>query len=256
MPLRTCTVVIHDLNQTAHSLDVTAETFYEAVAQALAVLSEHDWVDEIGKGLTTVTIRIRHPEVTGEMRSFIFGPSESCQHGNFHPASYRNIGANPAWARRLTKVHTGSRKALPTAAWRWMELDCANSSDALLMNIFCYRRTVANHALSSLLGVAPGLVPEFGFRPRIPLRNGKTDRTEIDMKLGDLMVEAKLTETNFQTAPAGMIERYRDVEDVLDLTELPRSGDAFPCYQLIRGVLAACATGGSFCVFCDARRRT
>ena len=72
---------------------------------------------------------------------------------------------------------------------------------------------------------------------RIPLRNGKTDRTEIDMKLGDLMVEAKLTETNFQTAPARMIERYRDVEEALDLTELPRSRDAFPCYQLIRGVV-------------------
>jgi hypothetical protein len=135
-----------------------------------------------------------------------------------------------------------------------MELDCANSSDALLMNIFCYRRTVRNHALSSMLGVAPGLVPEFGFRPRIPLRNGKTDRTEIDMKIGDLMVEAKLTETNFQTAPAGMIERYRDVEEVFDPRQLSRSGDEFPCYQLIRGVLAAHATGGSFCVFCDARR--
>jgi hypothetical protein len=133
-----------------------------------------------------------------------------------------------------------------------MELDCANSSDALLMNICCYRRTVASHALSSTLRVAPGLVPEFGFRPRIPLRNGKTDCTEIDMKLGDLMVEAKLTETNFQTAPARMIERYRDVEEVLDLTELPRSGDAFPCYQLIRGVLAASTTDGSFCLFCDA----
>ena len=63
-PVRTCTVVIHDLNHTAHSLDVTAETLYESVAQALAVLSEHDWVDEIGKGLTTVTVTIRHPGVT------------------------------------------------------------------------------------------------------------------------------------------------------------------------------------------------
>jgi hypothetical protein len=54
-----------------------------------------------------------------------------------------------ARARRLTKVHTESRKALLTTGWRWMELDCANSSDALLMNIFCYRRTVATHALSS-----------------------------------------------------------------------------------------------------------
>ena len=195
-----------------------------------------------------------HELTRGEMPSVIFGRCEGRQHGNFHPASYRNICANPEWARRLTKVHTGSPRALPTAGRRWMELDCANSSDALLMNIFCYRRTVGNRALSAMLGVAPGLMPQFGFRPRIPLRNGKTDRTEIDMKLGDLMVEAKLTETTFQTAPAGMIERYRDVEHVLDLRQLTRSGDAFPCYQLIRGVLAASATGGSFCVFCDARR--
>src|ERR1700731_3558038 len=117
-----------------------------------------------------------HELTTGETPSAIFGRSESRQHGNFHPASYRNICANPAWARRLTKVHTGSRKALPMGAWRWMELDCANSSDALLMNIFCYRRTVANHALSSMLGVAPGLAPEFGFRPRIPLRSGEDRR--------------------------------------------------------------------------------
>lgn len=135
-----------------------------------------------------------------------------------------------------------------------MELDCANSSDALLMNIFCYRRTVANGALSSMLGVAPGLAPAFGFTPGIPLRNGKTDQTEIDMKLGDLMVEAKLTETDFQTAPVRMIDRYRDIEEVFEAGELVRSGDVVPCYQLVRGVLAAHAMGGSFCVICDARR--
>ena len=55
-----------------------------------------------------------------------------------------------------------------------------------------------------MLGVPSGLVPQFGFRPEIPLRSGKTDRTEIDMKLGDLMVEAKLTETDFQTASKRM----------------------------------------------------
>jgi len=64
VPLRTCTVVIHDLNETAHSLEVTAETLYEAIAQALAVLSARDWVGDIGKGLTTATVTVRHPEVT------------------------------------------------------------------------------------------------------------------------------------------------------------------------------------------------
>jgi len=105
-----------------------------------------------------------------------------------------------------------------------------------------------------MLGVHSGLTPQFGFRPGIPLRNGKTDRTEIDMKIGDLMVEAKLTETDFQKAPARMIERYRDIDEVFVFRELRKSGDAFLGYQLIRGVLAAHATGSSFCVLCDARR--
>ena len=122
------------------------------------------------------------------------------------------------------------------------------------MNIFCCRRTLTNPALSSMLGVPSGLVPQFGFKPEIPLRSGKTDRTEIDMKLGDLMVEAKLTETDFQTAPARMIERYRDLDEVFDREDLMMSGDAIRGYQLIRGVLAAYATGGSFCILCDARR--
>jgi hypothetical protein len=195
-----------------------------------------------------------HELTTAETPSVIFGRSENHRHGNFYPASYRNICANPQWARRLAKVHTGSRRASPRAGWRWMELDCANSSDALLMNIFCSRCKLSNPALCSMLGVPRGLAPQFGYRPAILLRSGKTDRTEIDMKLGDLLIEAKLTETDFQTAPARMIERYRDLDEVFDLAQLMMYGDAVPDYQLIRGALAAHSTGGSFCVLCDARR--
>jgi hypothetical protein len=61
---KACTVVVHDLNDTAHQLDVTAETLYEAVAQALAMVRGHDWVGDIGRGLTTVTVKVRNPEVT------------------------------------------------------------------------------------------------------------------------------------------------------------------------------------------------
>jgi hypothetical protein len=64
VPLKACTVVIHDLNETAHTLDVTAATLYEAVAQALAAARGHDWVGEIGHGLTTVTVKVRNPEIT------------------------------------------------------------------------------------------------------------------------------------------------------------------------------------------------
>lgn len=194
-----------------------------------------------------------HDLTAAELPSVIFGPSEDGRHGNFHPTSYRNICANTQWARRLAKVHTGYRRARARANWAWRELDCASSSDALLMNIFCYRRKLTNATLCSALGVSPGLEPEFGFRPAIPLRNGKLDRTEVDMKLGDLLVEAKLTESGFQTAPARLIERYRDIE-IFDLAALPRADDLFQNYQLIRGVLAAYLTGGSFCLLCDSRR--
>ena len=51
-------------------------------------------------------------ELTGsETPSVIFGRSQSSGHGNFYPASWRNISAHPEWARRLAKVHTGSRRA-------------------------------------------------------------------------------------------------------------------------------------------------
>ena len=64
MALKACTVTIHDLNDTAHAVDVTAESLYEAVAQALAALHGQDWVGDIGRGLTTVAVKVRHPEVT------------------------------------------------------------------------------------------------------------------------------------------------------------------------------------------------
>ena len=185
--------------------------------------------------------------------SVIFG-ADARRHGNFHPASYRNICANPAWARRLTKLHPGHKKAWPRSDWRWRELDSANSSDALLMNVFCYRRCVENPSLCAILGIERGVVPEFGFKPRIPLNGGNLDRTEIDMKVGERLVEAKLTESGFQSVPWRRVERYRDFEEVFDKEELPTSGETVRSYQLIRGILAAHVLGGSFCLLCDARR--
>lgn len=190
----------------------------------------------------------------GPIPSVIFAPDARGGHGNFYPASYRNICSSPAWARRLAKLHNGHKKAWPRSDWRWRELDCANSSDALLMNVFCYRRKVTNRALCALLGTEPDMKPEFGFRPGVPLRNGKVDRTEIDMKLGSLLVEAKLTESGQQRAPLRLIQRYRDIEEVFDPAELLGPGDLVCNYQLIRGALAGYATGERFCLLCDARR--
>ena len=51
--LRTCTVAVKDLRDVEHSLEVTAETLYEAIATALAALQQDNWVGEIGQGFLT-----------------------------------------------------------------------------------------------------------------------------------------------------------------------------------------------------------
>lgn len=193
--------------------------------------------------------------------SVIFAP-DATTHGNFLDASYRRILANPVWAARLTKAHTAKRQARRTGPDEeirpWCELDSATSSDALLMNIFCYPK-VLTPRLCTLLGVEADTRPEFGYHPHVQLERKlhspfAPDRTEIDMRLGNLLVEAKLTETDFQFAPMRLIERYPGFDAIFDLDALEITKRGVRSYQLIRGVLAAHAEQSRFCVMLDARR--
>lgn len=133
-------------------------------------------------------------------------------------------------------------------------MDCANSSDALLMNIFCHPEVMRSAGVRAMLGTRSNATPDFGFKPRTPLQGNRRDNTEIDMKVGELLIEAKLTESDFQTARTSLVSRYRDLETVFELSEFPFRNGRQDGYQLIRGTLAAYATGSSFCVFCDSRR--
>ena len=178
-------------------------------------------------------------------------------HGNFIDAAYRRICANPAWAARLTKPHTAKRQAKRTGSHEeiraWCELDASTSSDALLMNIFCYPR-VFTPRLCTLLGVEAGTQPEFGYHPCLELDRKLKDRTEIDMRLGNLLVEAKLTEADFQFAPYRLLERYPHFDALFDREALTLTLRGVAGYQLIRGILAAHAEDARFCVMLDARR--
>jgi len=189
----------------------------------------------------------------GVSQSVIFREAEG-GHGNFLPGAWARIVANPAWKQRLTKSYTASRYVPRAGDRKRYELECASSSDALLMNVFCYPGVLRNARVCGLLGIEPGLRPMFGFRPEIPLKNGRLDRTEMDMRLGGLLVEAKLTEGDFQRAPVRLVERYRDVEDVFDPDRLPLGEGVVQSYQLIRCVLAAHANEASFVVISDRRR--
>jgi hypothetical protein len=66
--LRTCTVAVKDLQEVEHSVEVTAETLYEAIATALASLQKDVWVGEIGQGFTTVTVLVQQPAVRHEIK--------------------------------------------------------------------------------------------------------------------------------------------------------------------------------------------
>ena len=197
------------------------------------------------------------PYVTsyGELPVVVYQESECGRHhGNFISGSYKAILRMPEWRKRLQKVHTQGRRSLPARDGLWRELDSSLSSDTLLMNIFCYPGVTRRMKVYGILGIEPGCLPEFGFMPRVPLFSEATERTEIDMKLGSTLFEAKLTEGDFQIQCAELVEQYRDLRDVFECRQLPRAKRKYVSYQLIRNVLAAHALGLDFCTLLDARR--
>jgi hypothetical protein len=195
-----------------------------------------------------------HATTYGDLPVIVYNSSAGeRKHGNFFDASYRSILRTPGWRHRLEKVHTAERRSLPQSDNGWRELDSSMSSDALLMNVFCCPGVTDGPSVAMKLGFEVGELPEFGFRARIP-RDGCVDRTEIDMKLGTLLVESKLTETDFQIQRPAVVESYRDLHEVFDGESLPRLNGQYVSYQLIRNVLAAHYLDLSFCVFLDARR--
>lgn len=197
------------------------------------------------------------PHVTsyGELPVVVYEQSECGRyHGNFIAASYRAILRRPEWRKRLQKVHSQGRRSLPAKDGPWRELDSSLSSDALLMNIFCYPGVTRRNEVCRMLGLAPAGLPEFGFRPRVPLLSEAIERTEVDMKLGSTIFEAKLTEGDFQMQRAELVEGYRDLRDIFECRQLPKLGKQYVSYQLLRNVLAAHALNLDFCTLLDARR--
>lgn len=197
-----------------------------------------------------------HECTMGNLPAVIFRETSDAVHGNFHPVSYKCICRKPEWNRRLRKSHSSARRNLASHDAERGELDTAASSDALLMNIFCYPHAfAAGSSLRLLLGTEAPERLQFGCKPRIPLIADHVERTEIDLRIGDLFIEAKLTETDFQRAPCQWVERYRDFTWAFDVDLLPQTSDSYLHYQLIRGVLSAFAGQGiRYCVICDARR--
>lgn len=128
------------------------------------------------------------------------------------------------------------------------------------MNVMCYPGVITGD-LAALLGVPAGTRPQFGVPGDVPLRGGTVDSTELDMRLGGTILEAKLTEANFTSKPINGVERYADLYEVFEPDALPladtKAGKVaeFRSYQLIRNVLAVARhPAAKFRLLLDARR--
>ena len=56
----------------AHTVEVTAATLYEAVAQGLAAISGNDWVSGVAQGLNVVKVSVADVRVEHEVKLMEF----------------------------------------------------------------------------------------------------------------------------------------------------------------------------------------
>jgi hypothetical protein len=66
--LRTCRVTCRDIEGIEHTVEVSADSLYEAVARGLAALRDADWAGDLGRGQTTITVVVKQPEVEHKVR--------------------------------------------------------------------------------------------------------------------------------------------------------------------------------------------
>ena len=60
------------MNGVSHTVEVTASTLYEAVAQGLAAIQGQEWVGEIADGLNVVKVSVVPVRVEHEVRMMDF----------------------------------------------------------------------------------------------------------------------------------------------------------------------------------------
>jgi hypothetical protein len=200
---------------------------------------------------------IRHYFSLGQSPTILFPTAaDRSSHGSFHSDSWRAITANDTWANRLNKVHTHTDALPPEMRATARELDSSSSSDALLMNCFCFPGAVPRimKGLGLWESIGSTALPEFGVKAKLPQTLNRQDATELDMKIGSYIFEAKLTEKDFTSSAIEHVHEYTDFNSVFDSSALPVVDSEFKGYQLIRNVLAAFRLNASLIVFVDQRR--
>jgi hypothetical protein len=68
MALRSCQVTLQDMEGVAHTVQVTAESLYEAVALGLAAIRGNEWVMGIAQGLNAVQVCVKDVPVVHSVK--------------------------------------------------------------------------------------------------------------------------------------------------------------------------------------------
>jgi hypothetical protein len=71
--LKICRVSCVDLSGIKHAVELSANSLYEAVAQALRIFRENEWIDRIGHRQTPILVKVKHPETEHTVRIQDFG---------------------------------------------------------------------------------------------------------------------------------------------------------------------------------------
>ena len=174
--------------------------------------------------------------------AFIF----ECLEMNFHTKSFRNIQSNDKWQKRTQKKHSHFVDGI-------LEMQSSNSSDALLMNIFCYPGLKKWKGIQKLLNFDQTEEFQFGWNPKFDNENRQYP-TEIDLKIGNRIFEAKLTESSFTSKSKDVIRSYPDFESVFNEEILTLPNGMISNYQLVRNILAAYKYDYNFTVIIDSSR--
>ena len=68
MALKICRVCCVDLRRIEHPVELSASSLYEAVAQALRIFRDNDWIESIGRGQTAILVKVKNPETEYTVR--------------------------------------------------------------------------------------------------------------------------------------------------------------------------------------------
>ena len=185
-----------------------------------------------------------NPQLSGRNRetAFVFDALGM----NFNSEAYNNIQTRPNWINRTQKVHTHFNDGT-------LEMQSSNSSDALLMNIFAHPMIQSWKGPIQLLDINSEDDIEFGWNPLFDNENPKF-RTEIDMKIGSHIFEAKLTEPSFPGKEIDVVQEYEDFDIIFNQDHLLLPNGCIDNYQLIRNILTAYKYDYTFTAIIDETR--